>query len=803
MLEITEIEEVEVGAGTLMDEAARACDRIPPLWDLPNYVAVNPYLGFSAWPIAEAFRTVGDGLGARVLPGAEYYRARWREGAFGPSDLGEAARRARVAASSLEDILEGRVEMARRESYPALTFAERHDRRHGTDWHDQILRSVARWCAVHASGGGPSWKRPDDGRGLYASWLESARVDRSFEIAGLQGWREWARRLPDQPDRAIAAMLAGLEVAPAVRLPYFYRLLGGLYGWSSYFRRESWQAGGDDPGSLLDLLAIRLCTDAAVAFLAPSPADSRPVPSPDRVEDESIRLVFQEAMEDSYARGILRKLAAPDRSIDANRPEIQAVFCIDVRSEPFRRHLEARSAGIETLGFAGFFGVSLDWRVDTGESARCPVLLKPSLALGPAARSTSGTFKLGAVVKSLLVAPAASFSFVETLGLAYGIGLAGDALAARPSGDRSEHAARFGLDRDGSGRGIEAESRLELAAGILKNMGLRDRFARLVLLCGHEGRSANNPHKAGLDCGACGGHGGAINARVAAAILNDPTVRAGLSSRGYGVPEDTWFLAGVHDTSADEVSLLDLDRVPASHASDVAMLRDHLAKAGALVREERARSLGLAGRPARGLLARLRRRARDWSEVRPEWALARNAVFLVARRQRTRGVDLQGRTFLHEYDATTDLDGSVLGLILSAPMVVASWINLQYFASTVDNRVFGSGNKTLHNRVGTLGVVLGNGGDLRTGLPLQSVHDPDGRWFHEPLRLQVIVEAPKGRIEAILADREGVRDLVESGWVRLFALDPEGSGTDLWTPGAGWEPVRDIDPDRQPADRLD
>ena len=40
-----------------------------------------------------------------------------------------------------------------------------------------------------------------------------------------------------------------------------------------------------------------------------------------------------------------------------------------------------------------------------------------------------------------------------------------------------------------------------------------------------------------------------------------------------------------------------------------------------------------------------------------------------------------------------------------------------------NNRVFGAGNKVLHNVVGTIGVLEGNAGDLKVGLPWQSVHD--------------------------------------------------------------------------------
>ena len=41
--------------------------------------------------------------------------------------------------------------------------------------------------------------------------------------------------------------------------------------------------------------------------------------------------------------------------------------------------------------------------------------------------------------------------------------------------------------------------------------------------------------------------------------------------------------------------------------------------------------------------------------------------------------------------------------ILTAPVVVASWISLQYYGSTVAPDLFGSGNKLLHNVVGGIG----------------------------------------------------------------------------------------------------
>jgi uncharacterized protein YbcC (UPF0753/DUF2309 family) len=169
---------------------------------------------------------------------------------------------------------------------------------------------------------------------------------------------------------------------------------------------------------------------------------------------------------------------------------------------------------------------------------------------------------------------------------------------------------------------------------------------------------------------------------------------------------------------------------------------------------------------------KIRARSKDWSQVRPEWGLAGNAAFVAAPRLRSFGKDLGGRVFLHDYDWTKDTDNTVLELVLTAPMVVASWINLQYYGSTVNPACFGSGNKVLHNVVGTIGVCLGNGGDLQPGLPLQSVHDGT-RWMHEPVRLHVVIEAPRNRIDSVLQKHTGVRDLVENEWLLLFSLDSD------------------------------
>jgi len=759
-----------------MLDVKSVCQWIPPLWDLPNSVAVNPFLGFAEQPLVSAARIVKDGLGAEVLPPMRFYQTRWQEGAFGLPDLEEAAEHFGEDPALLERMLRGEAPMKTRTAQKALTCAERFDEQFGTAWNGFLINSAARWCAVWARQDGTFGRAAGQEGGLYESWREAAASDRSPEIAGLSGWRTWAGGLPLSAEEAVSEMLRRLEVSPADRTLYLYRLLGGVYGWASFFRRSSWEAGTDTPDKLLDLLAVRICGDAAVPMLAKTPRITLGMESLQTSEDENTRLTFQDALENGFVRSLLAKIISAPRVLSLERPAVQAVFCIDVRSEPLRRHLEAVSDTVETLGFAGFFGVSLSWQEGGNVSARCPVLLKPTVEALSTAPAVSS---FGKILKSLQSAPAASFSFVELLGAVYGAGLASDALVSSSRRTASEDRTPFDF-------GMEMQDRLDLAASILKNTGLHSRFGRLVLLCGHQGNSANNPHAASLNCGACGGHSGAINARVAAALLNDPAVRTWLIKRGFDVPDDTYFLPGVHDTSTDEVTLLDTEQAPQSHCSDLAQLRRWLGEAAQQTRKERASALGLPEKSPNRLDKALRRRAGDWSEVRPEWGLARNAAFIAARRVRTRGVDFEGRAFLHEYDWTLDPDNSVLGLILSAPMVVASWINLQYFASTVDNALFGCGTKALHNRVEDLGVVLGNGGDLRPGLPLQSVQGADGHWYHEPLRLQVIVEAPPDRIDAALSAHAGIQALVENGWVRLYALDSNGPALARW--GAnGWQ----------------
>ena len=266
--------------------------------------------------------------------------------------------------------------------------------------------------------------------------------------------------------------------------------------------------------------------------------------------------------------------------------------------------------------------------------------------------------------------------------------------------------------------------------------------------------------------------------QAVAALLNESAVRDGLVERGIRIPDSTHFVPALHDTVSDRVDLLDLDGLPAAHQSGIDELRNDLATAAQVNTAQRSRCL--PGRPDAA-----HRRGTDWAQVRPEWGLARNASFIIGPRSLTAGLDLDGRSFLHSYEAENDLDGKVLETIMTAPLVVAHWISSQYYFSTVDPERFGAGDKLMHNVVGDTGVISGEHGDLRVGLPLQSTH-LGSEYHHQPVRLLAVVQAPLERIERIIEQNPILTTLIGGSWMRLAGRSHPHERWSMRTPGGTW-----------------
>ena len=769
----------ETALATLEDAVSRAARAIPPVWPLASSVAVNPFLGQTSESLAVAGARLARVAGAAVTLPRRWYHEKIVAGSIADADLRDAWTKAHalLRPADLADLK--RAAASEGPAPRALpTVADLAAEVSGVDWPGLIGERLGAWAAGYFDEGQALWAAPR-GRGAYAAWRAVATHDLTPEIAGLSGFALQVSEAPDSAIAAIAHATRVLGLDEAARETYFHQLLMTLGGWAQVGRYKLWQAelaGGSD-GTIVDLLAIRLIWEQALflrheAELAGRwqgvrAAHAAPVEAtPDLVIDA----ILQEAAERSAQRALAGTLAASSPHTGAGRPTLQAAFCIDVRSEVFRRALESVSPGVRTLGFAGFFGLTTAHRrfASDVEERRLPVLLNPAI------RSCSGTPKAAAADGAARVAARAkrawgrfklaavsSFAFVEATGPVYAGKLVGDALGLAGAAAPDDPAPR--LDP-----ALDVATRIGAAETVLRAMSLTAGFARLVLLVGHGANVVNNPHASGLHCGACGGYSGEVNARLLAALLNDPEVRTGLVPKGIDIPSDTLFVAGLHDTTTDRVTLYGDDHPSDSHRADLGGAQGWLAAAGKLARGERALRLPRAGHG--GAVAR---RSRDWAETRPEWALAGCKAFIAAPRSRTAGKNLEGRAFLHDYDWRQDRNFGVLELIMTAPVVVASWISLQYYGSTVAPDVFGGGNKLLHNVTGGIGVVEGNGGLLRAGLPWQSVHDGEA-YAHEPLRLSVCIEAPRQAMTEVLARHDGVRQLFDKGWLHLFALDEQG-----------------------------
>ena len=543
--------------------------------------------------------------------------------------------------------------------------------------------------------------------------------------------------------------------------------------------------------------------------------------------------VWIEAYEDSFRENILRKISAHRGTVPGleSRPHAQLVFCIDVRSESFRRHIESQGT-YETFGYAGFFGISINHQAfDSNQrSSLCPVLLTPNHAVTETPRQGEGAalgkYSTGTrwsqlghhFFHDLKHHPVGSMMVIDVLGFFFSMGLLGKTLLQKsfhtmtsavqgmlthkvltqisilsPSDPQNPKVGEVNAEGipEGLALGFSLSERATFIENGLRVMGLTKNLARLVCLCGHGSETDNNPYYGALDCGACGGAPGDANARVFAAMANDPEVRLILKEKGLPIPDDTWFLPGKHNTTTDRVEFYDLEELPDSHQEDLRALNKDLEQAGAMQALERCYRMPSAPTEIspEQAFSHVDERSCDWANPRPEWGLAGNGAFLIGRRNLTKGLDLGGRVFLHSYDPVADPEGAILEKIMTAPLIVGEWINTGYYFSAVDPWAYGSGSKVLHNVVGGVGMMLGTQSDLQMGFPLQTVNNGDAH-YHEPMRLLAIIEHTPSVISSIIQKHAILQQLFHNQWLTLIALDPHTFEYHRYNPDATWEKVQ-------------
>lgn len=797
------------------DACVKACSAIAPSWPLDRAIAVNPYwkrVQLKLRYVAARMAVLGQ---ISIFPSRNYILQLWEEGRIKPNDLKCAVSQILAQQNihiSSEECIKALSSPLNLPQLPLLIDLLDDDPLKHTrlSWREAITHQVSQVCATYFDLDQADW-HPDRKISLYAFWRDTLTHDHGIGV--LMGLPDLGKRLENLPMTANEAecwVINKLGLPESTWADYLESVLLTVNGWASWCAYLNWEANlkGESDQNIRELLAIRLawgvilleCKDDLSAKNAFDMLKSHWSQADDLFSQAEQQLlideVWQIALEVGYQRDLALSLSQNGSSQSSKTPNVQAAFCIDVRSERIRRALEELDPTIQTTGYAGFFGLPISYSPLGTDLNRpqLPGLLAPQIEVKEqvvhpnhkvsitenlsVVDSRDLNFSLSSQWEFGSRWPSAAFSFVEAFGVGY--------LSKLKSWIKPNNKIRANLDRKGVKKSyqhlirpflfeVSTEKRILLASQIINSIGIGKNIAPLVLLVGHGSQSANNAHGSTLDCGACCGQSGEINARLLANLLNDSSVRDGLKSHGIDIPHETFFVAALHNTTTDEFEFFDTDLLQSQKLKTLNKVGSVFNKAGNIVRRERTMNLGIAqSLDNDALLYTFRERANDGAQTRPELGLAGNAAFVIADRSRTRGSLLDGRVFMHDYNPQFDKDGSLLETLMTAPMLVTHWINWQYHASSVDQARMGAGNKVLHNVVGGhIGVFEGNGGDLRIGLSKQSLHNGE-RWVHEPLRLTVVINASKNIIENIVSKHLVLSQLVDNGWLHLWCFDELG-----------------------------
>jgi uncharacterized protein len=645
------------------------------------------------------------------------------------------------------------------------------------------------------------------------------------ELLALSGWAGMIRMLENDPtlaphDRVRCSLMEFL----ALRLTYTLVAVDDIMG-----RTSTWRSVPLTPPKMDRLTPVARFFDAAqLVGLSSNIISALPeemfvlltheIAACNETERRRLlHLAYERRHERSILIPLSKHRAMPGTQPHNDRLAAQMVFCIDEREESLRRAIEEVDTSIETVGAAGFFGVAIDYAGidDAGGVSLCPVVVKPGhsvrevavdahahlhekrqwlrLAWSKIMRNSfisSRTLVRGWISTALLgflslfplvfrvLSPRAYGLLIKRLNRAFLPEPKTEVTFMRD--DKSSRDATSGLVT-----GFSESEMADRVYSVLGPAGLHKAHARLVVILGHGSTSLNNPYESAYCCGACGGRTGGPNARIFAMMANRPGVRAALREKGVIIPEDTWFLGGYHDTCSDDVEFFDTDLMPEDHHGNLNRVRQSLDKARVLNADERVRRFGTAGSDVRGerALRHVQARSEHIAEPRPEYGHCTNAVAYVGRRQHTHGLFMDRRAFLISYDATKDADNQALARVLGAVIPVCGGISLEYYFSTVDNEAYGSGTKLPHNITGLVGVMNGFQGDLRTGLPVQTVE------LHEPMRILFVIETTPERLMGVIKANRELVEFVCNRWIRLATMDPDDGHIEIYRGNDFFEPL--------------
>ncbi|ASV29307.1 DUF2309 domain-containing protein [Maribacter cobaltidurans] len=753
----------------------KASEYVGNTWPLYSFVTSNPLNGFEKEHFFQATQHASTLLGADMFPKADVYKNALKSGA--------------IDALEIQKILQEKGYSQSPEYYLELMSKQASTRTENSE--HRLDQYMVKWLSSFMDEGLAEWQMPYKSYGFYTAWRKLATFDESLGPVRIT-------MIPKTSDEALEMVLNGLSDEEIMKA--FEHHLVALPGWTGYTKHRvknlpTWQR--EAPITLKDYLAIRLWANKKLGGSLIT--NEVRIDSKNTISELSYLWLL--AWEKSWQKQLLQTLK--NSSIETSAPsefdtDAQMVFCIDTRSELIRRHVE-NHGNYETFGYAGFFGIAMDYQnPKSGLSQKaCPPILDSSYVVSEKAKTEKKGSKKSFdhknevrnfwnyFLKRMKNMLPSTFGFVEGSGFFYGVNLTLRTLFSKSvyrwkNKELNAYEAvctpeiKHTDNNDSVNTSIPLAEKVNIVKSAFALMGWKN-FAPLVIFVGHGSHSANNPFGSSLDCGACAATPGRHNARMLAKLANDSEVRKSLiEEHDIKIPETTLFVGAEHNTTTDEIVLFDSD-TPKSHQKSLANLKINFKKAQVSATQER-----LGHKTNSVSLAQLK--ASNWGETRPEWGLAKNASFIIGPRKMTQNHNLEGRCFLHSYDWNTDQDGKSLEAIMQGPMVVTQWINNHYYFSTVDNDAFGAGTKTTHNVTGKFGVVQGNGGDLKRGLPWESLYEEKDNPYHPPLRLTVVINAPRKRVNKILHRNESLKSLITNEWLHLIIMDPETKSETLWAP---------------------
>tara|TARA_R110002124_G_scaffold223917_7_gene389352 strand:- start:93 stop:2477 length:2385 start_codon:yes stop_codon:yes gene_type:complete len=751
----------------LLSSIDKAAEVIGKTWPLYSFVASNPLAGYEKGPFLEAVSAAQKQFNANVFPAAKLYRQAWEKGDI---DL-----------KVLDHLLKENGFTKPADDY--LKLLEGHQVLEEVNGNHNLDRLTVKWLSAFMDEGLSEWEMPYKSEGFYTAWRLLVIYDTELGTTSLKD-------IPKTSAAALGELLNGYPESQYVEI--FSQHLAALPGWVGYIKHRTesnsdWQQ--NFPIDLMDYLAVRLWMAQKLnVTLLPEETEAN-------TDDFLLRLQFiwLQAWEKSWQNELVLSMengANIPQTIDKPIvPDAQMVFCIDTRSELIRRHVES-NGNYETFGYAGFFGIAMDYQSPKDGITRkaCPPIVSSAYTVSESAQvDKKGQFlsyekknermKFGNYfLKRMKNMLPSAFGYVEGSGVYYGLSLLArtlipGAIYRKNQQNVSPMEATCQPDIVNISQenrdlpGVTLEEKVSIVKSAFDLMGWKE-FAPLVLFVGHGSHSANNPFGSSLDCGACAASPGRHNARMLAKLANLLHVRKAMAEiHGVFIPENTLFLGAEHNTTTDEIVLFDSE-APETHKLLIEDLKVNLWRAQQSATQNR---LGTNGNS----LSKAQEKANNWGETRPEWGLAKNAGFIVGPRDLTKNTNLDSRCFLHSYDWELDTTGKALEGIMQGPMVVTQWINNHYYFSTVDNNTYGGGSKITHNITGKFAVMQGNGGDLKMGLPLQSLYSSDQGMYHQPLRLTVMIHAPINRIVGILERNSHLKSLLDNEWIYLMVMDPE------------------------------